>query len=540
VATVYCAPALADACSDLITAQLPDTTITQALTYAAGATVTGTTKAPVGLCRVAGTIKPGPGSNVHFEVWIPTDGSWNGKYQQVGNGGFAGAIQFAAVANAVSRGYAAASTDDGTAGPPRGAPAFIDNDDVLHDYGYRAVKATGDDSKALIQLLTGSAPSKSYFVGCSDGGREGLQEAQRYPEDFDGIIVGSPVNDQVGEFGASYLWNMQATLSGPQTNGVPDAYIPASKLALLTNAALAACAGRDGGLASDGFLMDPRECRFDPSVVQCRKNQDPATCLTPAQVAAAQKIYDGPHDHGILLFPGLEPGGESVTGDWQSWITGSSPTSPGSQFGLGFGFTCSLMQNAATCDYLAADVVQQDRAARESLQPIISSVNPNLQPFRARGGKMIQYAGWADAAIAPANGLNYYRKVSHTIGNPSDFYRVFMVPGMAHCSGGAGANAFGNGTVNGPVLDADHDLVMALERWVEQGVAPDKIIATHYVNNDAKQGVAFQRPLCPYPERAEYQGGDPNAASSFACVARHDPYDPRNIGPQRAYMGGGD
>jgi len=152
---------------------------------------------------------------------------------------------------------------------------------------------------------------------------------------------------------------------------------------------------------------------------------------------------------------------------------------------------------------------------------------------------MIQYAGWADTAIAPQNGLNYYEAVTHRIGDPHDFYRVFMVPGMAHCSGGAGPNAFGNGTSNGSAIDADHDLVKALERWVENGVAPDRIVATHYVNNDAKQGVQFERPLCPFPQRAEYAGsGDPDDASSFACVEHHDPFDPRNIGPQRAYKPG--
>ncbi len=222
---------------------------------------------------------------------------------------------------------------------------------------------------------------------------------------------------------------------------------------------------------------------------------------------AAQKIYAGPRDQTRpLLFPGLEPGGEAPTGGWTSWITGSSPTSPGSQFGLGFGFACSLMQDLASCDYLAIDVVAQDNAARQTLQPILSSVNPDLSGFKARGGKLIQYAGWSDAAISPQNGLNYYRKVAQTMGDPSDFYRVFMVPGMAHCSGGNGPNAFGNGTSNGPVIDADHDLVKALERWVEQGIAPDRIIATHYVNNAASQGVAFQRPLCPFPQRSRVRG----------------------------------
>src|SRR6202040_3786941 len=255
----YAAPAAADRCTNLLSLTLlPNTKITLAQTYTAGQTVSGTTTAPVGLCRVAGTIKPGPKSNVQFEVWIPTDGSWNGKYQQIGNGGFAGSISLSGIANAVSRGYATAGTDDGTSGPPSGAPAFIGNPDVLLDYGYRAIKATSEDSKTIIDIVTGQAPSYSYFVGCSDGGREALQEAQRFPNDFDGIIVGSPVNDQVGEFGSSYLYDMQATLTGRQTTGIPDAYIPTSKLPLLSNAALTQCVGKDGGVAKDAFLSDPR------------------------------------------------------------------------------------------------------------------------------------------------------------------------------------------------------------------------------------------------------------------------------------------
>ena len=534
---LHMAPASAVTCTDIASLALPNTTITVAQTYVAGETVSGNTKAPVDICRVAGTIKPGPQSNVRFEVWIPTGELWNGKYQQVGNGGFAGSIPLGAIANATSRGYAAAGTDDGTSGPPPGAPAFIGNMDVLLDYGYRAVKATGDNSKAIIAELMGQAPRYSYFVGCSDGGREALQEAQRFPGDFDGIIVGSPVNDQVGEFGASYLYDMQATLTGPQTNGVPDAYIPASKLATLTEAVLDKCVGKDGGVAADAFLNDPRECKFDPKHVRCKRGEDSDACLTPAQVDAAQKLYEGPHDGATLLFPGLEPGGEAGPGGWTSWITGSSPASPGAQYTLGFGFGCALMQGVANCDYLSIDVAQQDAAARQLLQPILSSVNPDLGAFKAHGGKLIQYAGWSDAAIPPQNGLNYYRKVAEVMGDPRDFYRVFMAPGMAHCGGGPGPNAFGNGTTNGPVIDEDHDLVKALEQWRERGIAPDRIIATHYVNNVAAQGVQFQRPLCPFPERAEYLGKryDPNDAASFECVLRHDTRDPRNIGPQRAY-----
>lgn len=532
-------PASATTCASLASLSLPNTTITLAQSYTAGQTVTGTTTAPVALCRVAGTVKPTSESNIHFEVWIPTDGSWNGKYQQIGNGGFAGSISVATIANGVSRGYATAGTDDGTSGPPSGAPSFIGNPEVLIDYGYRAIKVTTDDSKAIVEALMGHNPRYSYFVGCSDGGREALKEAQLYPDDFNGIIVGSPVNDQVGEFGSSYLYDMQATLDGPQTDGVPDAYLPASALALLSTPALAQCVGIDGGVATDAFLSDPRQCFFDPQVAECKDGQDSITCLTPAQVEAARKIYFGPHNHrGELLFPGYEPGGESASGDWSTWISGTSPSSPGAQYTLGYGFACDLVKGVTSCNYLSVDVDEQDALARKTLQPILSSVNPNLQPFKSHGGKMIQYAGWADTAIAPENGLNYYRTVERTIGDPHNFYRVFMVPGMAHCSGGAGPNSFGNGTSNGPVIDDDHDVLKALERWVEHGVAPQKIIATHYVNNTPAQGVQFQRPLCPYPKRGEYIGtGDPNNASNFKCVNHFDDFDPRNLGPQVAYDG---
>jgi feruloyl esterase len=529
----HAAPAAADACSNLTQLSLPNTTITLAQTVAAGANASGTTKAPFGLCRVAATVKPGPNSNVHFEVWIPTDGNWNGKYQQVGNGGFAGSISAGNIANAVSRGYAAAATDDGTSGPPSGASTFIANMDVLFDYGYRAVKATADNSKAIINALMGQPPSRSYFVGCSDGGREALQEAQRFPADFDGIIAGSPVNDQVGEFGSSYLFNAQVTLNGPQTNGVPDAYIPPSKLPLLTNAVLTQCVGKDGGVAGDQFLTDPRVCKFDPSVVQCAAGQDPTTCLTPAQVQAAKQLYAGPHDGSTLLFPGMEPGGESPSGGWQQWITGNAFGSASSQYTLGFGFGCDLMQGVTTCDYLSINVAAQDNAARQMLQPILSSVNPDLSGFKAHGGKLIQYAGWSDAAIPPQNGLNYHRKVVQTMGDTSSFYRVFMVPGMGHCNNGPGATVFGNGTANSPIIDADHDLVKALERWVEQGIAPDRIIATHLPTSTTVQ---FQRPLCPFPQRGEYVGqGDPNDAANFACVTRPDYFDLHNISIQKAY-----
>ena len=526
--------AAASMCANLTGLALPQTKVTLARSYRAGEIVSGVTKAPVGLCRVAGTSKPSNDSNINFEVWIPTNGRWNGKYEQIGNGGFAGTIWVSYIADAVSRGYAAAATDDGTSGPPLGAATFIGHPDVLKDFGYRAIKVTTDNSKAIIKRFTGKNPSYSYFSGCSDGGREALMEAQRYPNDFDGIIVGSPANDLAG-LGASFLWNMQALLAGPQTHGVPDAYIPANKITLLSKLAISKCVGRDGGVWTDKFLNDPTICHFDAAVAQCAAGQDPDTCVTPAQVEAVEKLYEGPHNlAGELLFPGYEPGTGSNAMDWPEWLVGTSSTSPGSQYAMTGAFWCNAVLGKPTCPFL--DLSGEFETATRSIALMANSTNPDLTQFRDHGGKLIQYAGWADTAIAPENGLNYYRKVTSVMGDVHNFYRVFMAPGMAHCYGGTGPNSFGNGNNDGPVIDAKHDLLKALEMWVEGGVAPDHIIATKYFDDKPAMGVAMERPLCPYPQISRYNGrGRTSDLSSFECVAAKDHDDPRNRGLQNAY-----
>ena len=529
--------AAASICASLTDLSLPQTKITLAQSYRAGEMVSGVTKAPVDLCRVAGTSRPSSDLNIKFEVWIPTNGRWNGKYEQIGNGGFAGTIWVSYIADAVSRGYAAAATDDGTSGPPIGAATFIGHPDVLKDFGYRALKVTTDNSKAIINRFTGKNPSYSYFSGCSDGGREALMEAQRYPNDFDGIIVGSPANDLVG-LGASFLWNMQALLAGPQTHGVPDAYVPANKIALLSKLAISKCVGKDGGVSTDTFLNDPTICHFDAVAGQCGAGQDPDTCVTPAQVEAVEKLYRGPHNSkGELLFPGYEPGTGSNATDWPQWLVGTSSTSPGSQYELTAEFWCNAVLGKPTCPLL--DLTGKVETATRSIALMANSTNPDLSQFRDHGGKLIQYAGWADSAIAPENGLNYYRKVTSMMGNVHDFYRVFMAPGMAHCYGGPGPNSFGNGNNDGPVIDAKHDLLKALEAWVERGVAPDKIIATKYYEDTPAKGIASQRPLCLYPQISKYNGRGPTSdQSSFECVASEPHEDPRNVGVQKAYSVG--
>ena len=368
-------------------------------------------------------------------------------------------------------------------------------------------------------------------------------KAQRYPDDFDGIIVGSPANFQT-HLPSGFIWNEQALLDDPAS------YIPPNLLRVLSKAALAHCVGQDGGVKTDVFLNDPRDCHFDPAAVQCVAGQDPTTCLSSAQVRAARKIYRGPHDPatGELIFPGYEPGSESNPSNWQAWITGTSrdadlsnSTGQALQQFFGNGFFAYFLFEDPNWDFHTFNFTSDVSLADEDLGPILNATNPDLRPLRAHGAKIVHYVGWADSAIAPANSVNYYNSVRAELAGVEpgrqkgdrweeiqEFYRLFMVPGMAHCSGGDGSNAFGNGTNNAPVIDADHDLLKALERWVEQGVAPEKIIATHYVNNTPASGVQFQRPLCPFPQVARYTVGDSTNSDSFKCVEDEPDRDPRD------------
>ena len=303
-------------CEGLVNLSLPGAVVTAAQSVTGGTfnTPPGCTTGSPGcttntglpaFCRVAGTATPTSDSIINFEVWIRTDDSFNGKYEQVGCGGFCGSINYtgpaASLTSAIRRGYAAAATDDGS--QAGGQPTFaLGHPEKIVDFGYRALKETTDNSKAIIKAFTGKGPRHSYFNGCSDGGREALMEAQRFPDDFDGIIVGSPANFWTHLL-AGNVWNEQALLNDPAS------YIPSALLPVLSNAARAQCAGQDGGVKTDLYLNDPRDCHFDPASVQCVPGQDPTTCLSAAQVTAARKIYRGPRNPqtGELIFPGYEP-----------------------------------------------------------------------------------------------------------------------------------------------------------------------------------------------------------------------------------------
>jgi feruloyl esterase len=330
-------------------------------------------------------------------------------------------------------------------------------------------------------------------------------EAQRYPDDYDGIVAGDPANAWTRLYAGGHLWSALATLKDPAS------YIPASKIPLLADAVNAACDALDG--VKDGVLTDPRRCTFDPGVLTCTSGQDDATCLTASQVGAVRAIWRGARDSsGHQIFPGLVPGGEAGAGGWATWISGRKPMT-----GLNFLFANDFFKYAVfhnpQWDFRTFDYDTDMAPTLGKIGPALDAVDPNLLPFKRRGGKLIAYHGFSDPDISPLNSIDYYESVVARVGashsrdqatrDTQAFFRLFMVPGMQHCMGGPGPASF--------------DMVAALEQWVEHGVAPARITAAHLTNGV----VDFTRPLCPYPEFASYTGqGDTSSAADFACVER--------------------
>ncbi len=475
-------------CESLAKLVLPNTTLTTAQTVAAGSFSPPTGQPIANLpsfCRVAGVIHPVEDSLISFEVWIPSSG-WNGKFYGIGNGGFAGSIGYSALAAAVRRGDAAASTDTGhstATGEPNASWALNHPQKVI-DFGYRAIHETAVKGKAIVGAFYGSAVQHAYFNSCSNGGRQALMEAQSYPEDYDGIVAGAPANYWTHLL-TSALWDTEALL------GAPGSYIPAAKLPAIETAVLAACDALDG--VKDGVVDDPSQCHFDPSTLLC-KGADADSCLSAAQVDALRKLYSGP---GPRIFPGHAVGGEGGPGGWAAWVTGPAPEkSLGFEFGTQF-FKDMVYQDAKW-DYRTFDLEHGVRKADEKMAHDLNATDADLKPFARRGGKLILYHGWSDAAISPYNSINYYNQVAAKLKakETAAFLRLYMAPGVQHCGGGPGPNSF--------------DMNKPMETWVEQGVAPGPIVAT-------RQGRS--RPLCPYPEVARWKGsGSTDDAANFSCV----------------------
>ncbi len=506
------ASAVAD-CSALAKTGLPNTTIATAESVPAG-TFNAPTGRPVpnlpAFCRVAGVIAPSRDSSIRFEVWLPASG-WTGRFQGIGNGGFAGAIEYMALGMAVRRGYATAATDTGHQGQGTDATWALNHPEKIVDFGYRAIHETARNAKALIRAFYGEPPRRSYFSSCSNGGRQALMEAQRFPEDYDGVIAGAPANYWTHLL-AMAAFDLKALLVEP------GSYIPQAKLPAIQAAALAACDALDG--VKDGVIEDPSRCRFDPGVLLCRGPESNA-CLTELQVAALRKLYAGPRtSKGVVVFPGYSPGGEAEMGGWGPWITGPAPEKS-LMFAFGTQYYKNMVYSNPAWDYRAFDVDRDTKASDDRMASILNSNDPDLSRFRKRGGKLILYHGWSDAAIPAQNTVDYYRSVVKKLGakETGTFVRLFMVPGMQHCGGGAGPNSFGQMSI--AQGDPLHDIDTALESWVEQGTPPEQIIATKYKKGmDAASGVERTRPLCAFPRVAHWKGaGSTDDAASFACAA---------------------
>ena len=452
-------------------------------------------------CRVSGLIQP----EIRFELNLPAN--WNRRFYMHGNGGFAGeAPEFGGRpmvrANALKQGFAVAQTNTGHDATAEPLASFAVSYQKRVDYAFRAVHMTAVEAKRIAAAYYGRAAAYSYWDGCSTGGRQGLISAQRFPQDFDGIVAGAPVLNFVDTVAQSLL------------NGlvVVETPVPVAKMKLVSDAVYARCDAKDG--LKDGLIDDPRRCDFDPArdVAQCTAGQDGAACLTSAQTAAIKKIYAGvqvdgkPAHFGQVM--GAETPGTSFTGagptdsGWAMWLIPPA-TGKALQHAYGDSFVrYFLAKSDPELDASKFDFAR-DIGKYADARALLNATDPNLGPFRRRGGKLLMYFGWADTALPPLMGIDYYMKAvaANGLGTP-DFFRLFMVPGMFHCRGGVGPDRL--------------DAMTALINWVENGTAPASITAAQV----DKGKLVRSRPLCPYPQVARHAGsGSPDDAASFACKA---------------------
>jgi Tannase and feruloyl esterase len=444
-------------------------------------------------CRVTGVLRP----QIAFEVSLPL--RWNGRFYMIGNGGHAGEslddpMRVAQRNAALQAGFAFAQTNTGhDARKEPGASFVMSNPAKAIDYAYRAVNLTAVTAKGITRAYYHRDITRSYWNSCSNGGRQGLVEAQRYPQDFDGILANSPWVDQTG-FTLGAVWNQRALDAAP---------LSAAKLALVAKAVMAQCDELDG--LKDGQIDDPRRCTLDvkTELPACAAGTDNDTCLTVAQSATLMKIYGGPFSHGQQIFPGFMPGSEAA-GGWMNFIVAAQPGRKAADFNLAEGTLRYLVHTPPqpNYDYRSFDF-DRDTRLLDAWGQLVNATNPDLSRFRNRGGKLIMTYGWADPVLQPLAGVNYYEQAMARNGpDTPQFFRLFMVPGMGHCAGGVATDRF--------------DAVTALVDWVEKGKAPDVIRAARVVNNQEVRS----RPLCAYPNIARYTGqGSIDEAANFRCVS---------------------
>jgi feruloyl esterase len=429
-------------------------------------------------CRVKMVLRPSSDSNINAELWLPTT-TWNGRFMAVGNGGFGGAIQgYTDMAAALARGYATAGNDTGHSvadGP--GGMFGLGHPEKIVDFAYRAMHEMTAQSKRLIDELYGRAPQFSYYKGCSTGGRQGVMAAQRYPEDFDGIIAGALANRHIHQHTAGVARNIELSRH-------PEQAISQAKAQFVTNAVMNAC-----DTLKEGFLNNPRACSFDFKKLACARGVDNDSCLTAPQLKTVEAHYSGlKNTRGELIFSG------QAIGNTMPMLRSTNSTPGG-------GFDTVRIWGFQNADYdWRSFNLDRDMAVIDKKVGFVDAVDPNLREFKKRGGKLLLYAGWGDTTITPENTVLYYDSVLKEMGaSQADWMRLFMVPGMGHCGGGPGPNTF--------------DSVAALEQWREKGSAPAQIMGSN-------QQAGLSRPLCPYPQYAKYRGsGDLKDAANWACSA---------------------
>ena len=451
------------ACEKLTEMTIPNVVIRSA---AMAQSAPGATSLP-SFCRIQAVARPVPDSEIEFEVWIPDASTWNGKFQGVGNGGYSGALGYSSMVRALKSGYATASHNTGH--PGDGLKFGQGHPEKVVDYAYRAVHVMTENAKLLIRTHAGRFADKSYFVGCSAGGHQALSEAQRYPDDYDGIVAGAPASNRIRQtFG--FLWSWRAL---HREDG--SLIVPLAKLALVTKAVTESCDATDG--LKDGLIEDPRRC----------PQPDLSKILNPEEAEAVRKVWTGAKG----IFTGWPMGSENPGGEgWGQYLV--NPAEP-----MRVDVFRYFLFHDPNWDWRTVDF-DRDLAYANQKLAFLNAVDPNLEPFRGHGGKLLMYAGWADPVVPPQDTTAYFEKVTKTMGNTKDFARLFMAPGMGHCGGGVGPNQF--------------DTVTALDQWVTKGSAPERLIASRANRT---------RPLCPYPQVARYKGtGSIDDAANFACQYR--------------------
>ncbi len=547
--TVAMGPACAASCESLRGMKVSGGTVTAAEHIEKGATPAGgrgaiTPPLPQ-YCRVTAVLSSGPDSKINVELWLPDPSEWNGKFLGTGNGGFAGSIAVGDLRTGIGLSYATANTDMGTVGGYAGGTG---KPEMIKDWGWRSTHAMTVAGKEITLAYYAHPIAKSYFTGCSTGGHQALMEAQRYPEDYDGILAGAAGNNRIA-LHLAFLYYLRVA----QDN--PGYWMSREQGTMVRKAVIARCAGQGSGLTTDDWAANPGTCDFKPETLQCKPGQDPQSCLTSPQLTMLKKLYAGVQNlaNGHTIYPG-NPFGTEASGAARLGTLGG---------GAGRG-TTDLLNWAKGPAY--SPVTFDFNKDVEELYKVwgadINALSADLSAFRKRGGKLITYHGWQDTTVSPFDSINYYDRLQ----NSKSFVRLFMVPGMDHCQNGPGLDSFGTRAVEGQLPDPDHNMVSALDRWVTKGVAPEQVIATKWSGGfgaggrgggrgfsgggrggsgagGARSGsgavgrggtpvadmpapppqprvLLATRPLCAYPKVARYKGtGDNTKAENFQCVA---------------------